>query len=57
MFGRCEKYDINDNSLTLIYEDTTTQCNIQSPSLNSLYNTRSYDEYIFRVMDIITNII
>jgi len=47
MFGRCEKYDINDNSLTLIYEDNTTQCNIQSPSFNSLYNTRSYDEYIF----------
>ena len=46
-YNRCDKYDINDNSLTLIYEETTTQCNNQNPSLNSLYHTKAYDEYIF----------
>jgi hypothetical protein len=46
-FLRCDKYNINDNSLTLVYEETTTQCNNQNPSLNFLYNTRTYDEYIF----------
>ena len=44
---RYDKYDINENSLTMVYEETTKQCNNQNPSLNFLYNTRTYDEYIF----------
>ena len=46
-FNRCDKYNINDNSLTLVYEEITKQCNNQNPSLNFLYTTRGYDEYIF----------
>ena len=46
-FTRCEKYNINNNSLNLIYEENISKCRNQSPSTTVLYNSITNKDYIF----------
>ena len=45
--ARCDKYDINENSLSNLYEETEKQCNHQNHLMSMIYTSIQENEFIY----------